>query len=155
MNKSSLSPEAAVATSLTPRAWLGFNGAIHLHLRSKTNHGFAVFSPLFVQRWPLAGFLRHWEHKDVARKHRPRSRTQLEQNKMLHFTARGESLSVSTEGRVSHVVASPGSAVCEKRRGKSLVSSQGAGKLFSFPGCPSELNQCTNVGPRATQEQAV
>lgn len=38
------------------------------------NHRFAVFSLPFVQRYCLAGFLRQSEHKDVARKHRPRSR---------------------------------------------------------------------------------
>ena len=74
---------------------------------------------------------------------------------MLHFTARGESLSVSTEGKVSHVVASPGNLVCKKQGGKSMVSSQGAGKLFPFRGHPFEINQYAHFSPGAAQGQAI
>lgn len=74
---------------------------------------------------------------------------------MLHFTACGESLPVSKKGKVSHVVASPSNLVCKKQGSKSMVSSQGAGKLFPFPGHPFEINQYTVFRPRATQEQAV
>lgn len=73
---------------------------------------------------------------------------------MLHFTARGESLSVGTEGKVSHVVASPGYLVCKKQGSKSMVSSHGAGELFFFPGHPFKINQSASFSPRAAQEEA-
>jgi len=61
-----------------------------------------------------------------------------EQNAAFHSSR--ARLSISREGKVSHVVASPGDLVYKKQRAKSMASSQGAGKPFPFPGHTFEIN---------------